>query len=309
MDHPCSAPCLHPLKLGSAGAQTKRCELSQHGRVQLKAVPGPWHSPSPQPTPRRRTGGSPRAGALHFDDLRHPRDLPHGHQQVQAVALVEEQLVSLRLALGESQQGLHRLPHLQRHRPHLKQSQTKPNPDRPGRFPAVPARGAALPCPRPWLPRRHVWPPPSGARRGPAAPSGPPGSGSGRGLAAGGRRGRARLGAVCPGGGFTSGRAAPARPAHEVGPPAGSSCSVSPGSPARVPVARRIPVTARCGAVQLPAGSTFSRPMPSLLSVPPSPSFPAELLSSHCPACVGTTPSQMQGCVYLCCIWTDICVA
>lgn len=166
-----------------------------------------------------------------------------------------------------------------------------------------------MPCPRPWLPRRHVWPPPSGARRGPAASSGPPGSGSGRGLAAGGRRCRARLGAVCPGGGFASVRAAPARPAHEVRagrsrlppvgpsrPPGGSSRSISPGSPAHVPMVRRIPVTARCGAVRLPAGSTFSRPMPSLLSVPPSLSFPAELLSSHCPACSWhySFPTQTQ---------------
>lgn len=56
MNHPCSAPCLHPLKLGSAGAQTKRCELSQHGRVQLKAVPGPWQRIPRAPNQRHVAG-------------------------------------------------------------------------------------------------------------------------------------------------------------------------------------------------------------------------------------------------------------
>lgn len=294
MDHPCSAPCLHPVKLGSADTQTKPCKLSQHGRVQLKAVLGPWKCTPRAPNHRRALGAPqdgrpPRAGALHFDDLRHPRDLPHGHQEVQAVALVEEQRVSLRLAPGESQQGLHRLPHLQRHRPHLKQSQTKPNPNRSGRLPAVPVRAPAAPSLRPWLPRRHVWPPPSGAWRGPAAPSVPRGSGSGRGLAAGGQRGRAWLGAVSPGGGFASGRAAPARPAQKVRagrprlPPVGflrppgelplcqlwfaCPCPHGTQDSCHSPVRR---CTAACR--ELPAGSTFSRSCPACCLPLPRPS-------------------------------------
>lgn len=57
----------------------------------------------------------PDINVLHSDELRHLRDLPHRHQQMNALALVEEQRVPLCLASGESQESLHRLLHLQRH--------------------------------------------------------------------------------------------------------------------------------------------------------------------------------------------------
>lgn len=89
----------------------------------------------------------PDINVLHSDELCHLRDLPHRHQQMNALALVEEQRVSLCLASGESQESLHRLLHLQRH--HSGGSRGS-RPARPrSRLPCSP-QALGAPVPRTW---------------------------------------------------------------------------------------------------------------------------------------------------------------